>query len=75
MFTAKPFRADEPLPITSPKGDVEVVHATPSEVYVIWHIIGGRPPDPERFLAPYLNGPTTTRFFHTARKILAAARK
>jgi uncharacterized protein (DUF1697 family) len=75
MFTKKPFRADVPLPMTSPKGDVEVVHATPGEVFVIWYIIGGRPPDPERFLAPYLSGPTTTRFFHTAQKILAAARK
>jgi uncharacterized protein (DUF1697 family) len=75
MFTAKPFRAGVPLPITSPKGDVEVVHATPGEVFVVWYIIGGRPPDPERFLAPYLDGPTTTRFFHTTRKILAAARK
>jgi len=75
MFTTKPFHADEPLPITSPKGDVEVVHATAGEVYVIWHIIGGRPPDPERFLAPYLDGPTTTRFFHTTQKILAAAKK
>src|SRR5215470_5305022 len=45
MFTAKPFRVDVPLPITSPKGDVEVVHATAGEVYVICYIIGGRPPD------------------------------
>lgn len=75
MFTTKPFHADEPLPMTSPKGDVEVVHVTPGEVFHIWHIIGGRPPNPERFLAPYLSGPTTTRFFHTTQKILAAARK
>ncbi len=73
IFTAQPFPADVELPLVSPKGDYEIVHATPGEVFVIWHLVGGRPPS-SGFLEKAIPGPATSRFVHTTAKILAAAR-
>jgi uncharacterized protein (DUF1697 family) len=73
VFTAEPFVTDEALPLTSAKGDMEVVGADAGAVFVVWHIIGGRPPT-GAFLEKTIPGPTTSRFLHTTVKILAAAR-
>ena len=73
VFTAQPFPADVPLPLLSPKGDVEIVHATPGEVFVIWYIRNGRPPNPGPLLDRLLSGQSTSRFFGTTAKVLAAA--
>ncbi|GAB2458142.1 hypothetical protein GCM10011375_07230 [Hymenobacter qilianensis] len=62
------------LPLRSPKGDMEIVHLTDHEAFVIWHIIDGRAPATLSFLDKTLGRRTTTRFFPTAAKILAAAR-
>ncbi len=62
------------LPLISPKGDLEVIYMTHYEAFVIWHLINGRPPSSTTFLDKYLGKTTTSRFYHTAEKILAAAK-
>ncbi len=63
------------FPIASPKGDIEVVAATKREAFVIWHILNGKPPTSQSFLDKTVGTPSTTRFFHTAQKILTAEGK
>jgi uncharacterized protein (DUF1697 family) len=60
------------LPHRSPKNDMEIVHATDYEAFVVWYIIDGRPPSGNGLKA--LGDRTTTRFFHTLAKILQAAK-
>jgi uncharacterized protein (DUF1697 family) len=75
MLLAEPAPVGLELPLRSPKGDFEIVHLTEREAFVIWHLIGGRPPSSTSFLDKTLGRQNTTRFFHTAAKILEAARK
>jgi uncharacterized protein (DUF1697 family) len=74
VFTATPIPSDLALPLHSPKGDMEIVHTTGYEAFVVWHLIAGRPPTGQGFLDAALSGVSTTRFFHTLEKIVAAAR-
>jgi uncharacterized protein (DUF1697 family) len=62
------------LPVTSSKGDMEIVARTPREAFVVWHLVGGRPPS-GAFPPEALPTRVTTRFFHTSAKILAAAHR
>ena len=71
-FTTDPIR-DLSLPARSPKNDMEIVHATDHEAFVVWYIINGRPPA-NNWLDKTVGKRTTTRFFHTTGKILEAAR-
>lgn len=71
-FTADPIPPDLPLPLASSKNDMEIVAVAPHEAFVVWHILAGRPPS-GRFPPDVLPARNTTRFFHTLRKILAAA--
>jgi uncharacterized protein (DUF1697 family) len=73
MFLAEPLPSALAIPYRSPKGDVEVVRATASEAYVVWHIINGRPPAAQSVKG--LGERNTTRFFHTTAKILEAAKQ
>lgn len=61
-------------PVTSPKGDVEVLATYGHDAYIRWKIINGRPPSDARFLKDTLGTLGTARFYHTAHKILAAAK-
>lgn len=73
LSTAAP--ADLPLPLRSPKQDYELLHVTPeAEAFVIWHLLDGRAPSSTSFLDKLLGKRTTTRFYPTALKILAAAK-
>ncbi|HET8984556.1 MAG TPA: DUF1697 domain-containing protein [Trueperaceae bacterium] len=72
VFTAEPIRQDLLLPWTSSRGDMDVVAVTELEAFVIWRIINGRPPS-GKLPADVLPARNTTRFFHTLKKILAAA--
>jgi uncharacterized protein (DUF1697 family) len=63
------------LPLFSPKRDMEVVAVSDREAYVLWYIVNGRPPASSAFLKDTLGDVGTTRFMHTAHKILAAAQK
>lgn len=73
VFTSDRIPDDLALPLRSPKNDMEIIYTTDHEAYVVWLIIDGRPPAAYNFKA--LGDKTTTRFFHTTVKILAAAKK
>lgn len=73
VFLREPAPMGLALPLLSPKADMEIVHLTEREAFVIWHLIDGRPPA-SAFLDKTLGRHTTTRFFHTTVKILEAAR-
>lgn len=62
-------------PQTAPKGDMELVAVSEREAFVTWKIINGRPPSSQSntWLNNLLGSPGTSRFYHTAEKILAAA--
>ena len=75
MFLSEPAPSGLVLPLRSPKADMEIVHLTDREAFVIWHIIEGRAPATMSFLDKALGRRTTTRFFPTAAKILEAAMK
>ena len=62
------------LPKESQKGDVTIVDATSSELFVVIRIIGGRVPNPGPAIKKELGVETTARFAHTLEKILAAAK-
>lgn len=73
LFVAGEVPQNLELPLYSPKRDVQVVSVTKSEAFVIWYLNAGKPPS-GNFLDKTLGSATTTRFFHTALKILEAAK-
>lgn len=72
-FLAEPIAVDLPVPYQTPKGDFDLVGKTDAELFVVWHLAGGRPGNGFTLLEKAVPVPTTTRFWHTAAKILAAA--
>lgn len=74
-FVSEPLPETVEFPLRSPKGDLEVVGATSGEVFVVWHLIDGRPPNSSSWGKLFKPRAATTRFFHTTAKILAAAIK
>lgn len=74
LFTSEVMPMDLRLPTVSPKKDLDIIAITPNEAYVVWHIINGRPPA-STFLDKTLGVQATSRFFHTLKKILDAAKK
>ncbi len=76
VFLSEPLPADLELPLTSPKGDLEVIGATGGAAFVVAHIINGRPAgNPGAAFGKSYRGHGTARFLHTTAKIVAAARK
>ena len=73
VFTAEKIAPTLVLPLRSPKNDMEIIYTTDYEAFIVWYIINGRPPAAQGFKV--LGNRTTTRFFHTAAKILQAAKK
>lgn len=73
-FTPDAIPSNLVLPLCSPKQDVEIVHVTDHEAFVVWYLINGRPPTSAGWFDKTLGKRTTTRFFHTAVKILEAAK-
>lgn len=71
-FTSDALAQDWELPLFSPKRDLEIVGVTTHEAFIVWHLQDGRPPT-EKFLTSITGSRTTTRFYHTLQKILAAA--
>ena len=53
---------------------MQILQTRQHEAYVVWYIQNGRPPSSQGFLDAALGKRTTTRFFHTAGKILKAAK-
>lgn len=74
-FASHLIPRDLALPLWSPKRDMEIIHTTDYDAFVIWHIINGRPPASQGFPDKPLGGNVTTRFFHTTAKILQAAQQ
>jgi len=64
-----------PVPLRSPKGDMEILRVTERDAFMTWRIVDGRPPAFSAFLERTVGGDVTTRFFGTAAKTLEAARK
>ncbi|MBV6696123.1 DUF1697 domain-containing protein [Kitasatospora aureofaciens] len=73
-FLSEPLPADLAIPYTSPKGDHEVIGADAGAAYVVIHLRNGKWVTGELFGKAYA-GSVTSRFLHTTKKILAAARK
>ncbi|MGH4012728.1 MAG: DUF1697 domain-containing protein [Pseudonocardiaceae bacterium] len=75
VFTTKKIRADLELPLRSPKHDIEIVHTTEYEAFVVWYLIGGKSPAAKGFQERILGRDATTRYFDTTCKILTAAKE
>ncbi len=73
VFTAEMIPKTLTLPLRSPKNDIEIVHTTDHEAFMVWYLINGRPPAAQSL--NILGNRTTSRFFHTTAKILQAAKK
>lgn len=74
-FLAESVAVETMLPYKTPKGDFELVGMTPNELFVVWYLVAGRPGNGYGHLEKKYRVPATTRFWHTAAKILAAARQ
>lgn len=76
VFTRAPI-PETVVPVSAPRGDLEVVAVRREEAYVRWRLIDGRPPtsSSNAWLNKLLGSPSTSRFLHTTEKILAAALK
>jgi uncharacterized protein (DUF1697 family) len=74
VLAAEPIRNELELPLFSPKKDMQIVKTAEREAYVVWYIRNGRPPSSQGFLDAVVGKRSTTRFFHTAAKILKAAK-
>ena len=73
-FLAESVAVQLPVPYQTPDGGYEVIGMTPTELFVVWHLQDGRPGKNYNLLEKQLSVPTTTRFWHTTAKILAAAK-
>ena len=73
-FLAEPEAVALPVPSRTPKGDYELVGKTDAELFVVWHLVNGRPGNGFTSIERAIPVPTTTRFWHTTAKILEAAR-
>jgi uncharacterized protein (DUF1697 family) len=74
VFAARPIPSSLDLPLWSAKRDMQIVATTEMDAFVVWYLINGRPPSDGKFIERALGGPATSRFFHTAAKILEAAK-
>lgn len=75
VFTTERIDPAMELPLLSPKKDMEVIHTTAYEAFVVWYLINGRAPAAKGFQERHLGRDATTRYFHTVVDILAAAKK
>ena len=73
LFSNGPLPAGTSLPLLSPKGDNEIIGSRASDVYVIVRLVNGKFPS-SNFVEKQFGLVTTGRFYHTALKILAAAK-
>lgn len=74
VFASRPIPSTLETPLWSAKRDMQIVQATSLDAFVVWYLIGGRPPSNGAFLEKALGGPVTSRFLHTTAKILEAAK-
>lgn len=74
-FFAQPIVTPFTLPYWTLDHGYEVIDQTTSEIFVIWHLQNGRPANSYTQIEKQLHIPSTTRFWHTLQKILAAAKQ
>ena len=74
-FLSKPVKNLLPVPSFTSDNAYELIDMTPNEMFVVWHLKNGRPGNSYDQLGKSLQAQTTTRFWHTTEKILAAAKK
>ncbi len=76
VFTREELRPQTALPFISPKNDIEILKATPTEVFVVFRLMNGRMSDFTPFLKQVFGSKNivTTRFHDTTHKILQAAK-
>ncbi|HEX8983531.1 MAG TPA: DUF1697 domain-containing protein [Ktedonobacterales bacterium] len=74
VFASRPIPPTLETPLWSAKRNVQIARVTPLDAFVVWYLIGGRPPSNGTFLEKALGGPVTSRFLHTTAKILEAAK-
>lgn len=73
IFCAEPLAVPLSVPFVTADGGYELIGATAAELFVVWHLKNGRPSQSFGAIEKLAAGPTTTRFWHTTAKILAAA--
>lgn len=71
---AGPIASGLALPAWSPKRDMEIRAVTAREAFIVWYLVDGRPPSSGSFLEKTLGAKVTSRFLHTTRKIVEAAK-
>jgi uncharacterized protein (DUF1697 family) len=74
LFVSEPLPKKVSLPYRSPKGDCDVLAATPGELFVVVRQAVGRPGNPVAQIEKAFGIRATARFYDTALKILDAAR-
>jgi uncharacterized protein (DUF1697 family) len=75
IFVSQPLPPSVKLPLVSPKGDIEILDATPGEVFAVTRFEPGRPGNSSAYIEKTFGGKATTRFFGTLAKIAVAARE
>ena len=76
LFLSEPLPDGLTPPVSSPKGDWDLVGATDRAAFLVMHLRNGRPGgNPAGLFGKAYPGTATSRFFHTTVKILAAAKK
>lgn len=71
VFSVQPLSCE--LPLRSPDGNIEIVGATQGELFVVYRLTSGKPPDVSAFLKRVFGkkaNTTTTRFYGTSLKML-----
>lgn len=69
MFLARPANIPIELPYSTKDGGYEIVASTGNELFIIWHLINGRPGNSYKDIEKMAGGKTTTRFWHTLHKM------
>lgn len=75
VFCAAPIAKPVPVPFVTADGGYELIAATGAELFVVWRLKSGRVSNTLSAIEKLAAGPTTTRFWHTTAKILAAAKQ
>jgi uncharacterized protein (DUF1697 family) len=73
IFISAPLPPGTTLPFLSPRGEFELLQATPTEVFAIAHKQNGRPGNPGAYIEKTFGNKTTTRYVSATAKILGAA--
>lgn len=72
VFWAQTLSCEQPLPIRSPTGAIEILQTRPGETFVVYRLTNGKPPDVAAFLKRTFGvkaSATTTRFYGTLLKM------